>query len=110
MSIYKGKALDTIGDYGCYSFYETKNLFIGEGRALLIKNPLDAERAEIVREKGMNRNKFFRGEIDKYIWVVLGSSYLPSGLSVFFLRRYKRSRKQKTMMARYVVGVGITSC
>ncbi|MBO4458960.1 MAG: dTDP-4-amino-4,6-dideoxygalactose transaminase [Butyrivibrio sp.] len=85
MSTYKGKALGTIGDYGCYSFHETKNLSMGEGGALLIKNPEVIERAEIIREKGTNRSKFFRGEIDKYTWVAPGSSYLPSELNAAFL-------------------------
>ena len=85
MSTYKGQALGTIGDYGCYSFHETKNLSMGEGGALLIKNPEDIERAEIIREKGTNRSKFFRGEIDKYTWVAPGSSYLPSELNAAFL-------------------------
>ena len=85
MSTYKGRALGTIGDYGCYSFHETKNLSMGEGGALLIKNPGDIERAEIIREKGTNRSKFFRGEIDKYTWVAPGSSYLPSELNAAFL-------------------------
>lgn len=85
MSTYKGKALGTIGDYGCFSFHETKNLSMGEGGALLIKNPEDIERAEIIREKGTNRSKFFRGEIDKYTWVAPGSSYLPSELNAAFL-------------------------
>lgn len=85
MSLYKGQALGTIGDYGCYSFHETKNLSMGEGGALLIKNSADIERAEIIREKGTNRSKFFRGEIDKYTWVAPGSSYLPSELNAAFL-------------------------
>ena len=85
MSTYKGKALGAIGDYGCYSFHETKNLSMGEGGALLIKNPEDIEKAEIIREKGTNRSKFFRGEIDKYTWVAPGSSYLPSELNAAFL-------------------------
>ena len=79
MSTYKGKPLGTIGDYGCFSFHETKNISMGEGGALLIANPADIETAEIVREKGTNRSKFFRGEIDKYSWVEAGSSYLPDG-------------------------------
>ena len=85
MSTYKGKALGTIGDFGCYSFHETKNLSMGEGGALLIKNPDDIGRAEIIREKGTNRSRFFRGEIDKYTWVAPGSSYLPSELNAAFL-------------------------
>ena len=85
MSSYKGKALGTIGDYGCYSFHETKNYSMGGGGALLIKDPDMIERAEIVREKGTNRSKFFRGQIDKYTWVDAGSSYLPSELNAAYL-------------------------
>lgn len=85
MSTYKGRPLGTIGDFGCYSFHETKNLSMGEGGALLIKNPADIEKAEIIREKGTNRSKFFRGEIDKYTWVGKGSSYLPSELNAAYL-------------------------
>lgn len=85
MSEYKGKALGTIGDYGCYSFHETKNYSMGEGGALLIRNPEDVERAEIIREKGTNRSKFFGGQIDKYTWVAAGSSYLPSELNAAYL-------------------------
>ena len=85
MSTYKGKALGTIGDYGCYSFHETKNYSMGEGGALLIQDPVNVERAEIIREKGTNRSKFFRGEIDKYTWVAAGSSYLPSELNAAYL-------------------------
>ena len=86
MSFYKGKALGTIGDYGCYSFHETKNFSMGEGGALLINtNKDDIEKAEIIREKGTNRSKFWRGEIDKYTWVDYGSSYLPSELNAAYL-------------------------
>ena len=85
MSTYKGKALGTIGDFGCYSFHETKNYSMGEGGALLIKNKSDIEQAEIIREKGTNRSKFFRGQIDKYTWVDAGSSYLPSELNAAYL-------------------------
>lgn len=85
MSTYKGKALGTIGDYGCYSFHETKNYSMGEGGALLIKNADMIESAEILREKGTNRSKFFRGQIDKYTWVNYGSSYLPSELNAAYL-------------------------
>lgn len=84
-SFYKGKALGTIGDYGCYSFHETKNYSMGEGGALLIKNEKNVERAEIIREKGTNRSKFFRGQIDKYTWMDAGSSYLPSELNAAYL-------------------------
>ena len=85
MSKYKGKALGTIGDFGCYSFHETKNYSMGEGGALLIKNADMIENAEILREKGTNRSKFFRGQIDKYTWVNYGSSYLPSELNAAYL-------------------------
>lgn len=85
MSEYKGKALGSIGDYGCYSFHETKNYSMGEGGALLIKNEDDIELAEIIREKGTNRSRFLRGQIDKYTWVEAGSSYLPSDMNAAFL-------------------------
>ncbi|MBO4390459.1 MAG: dTDP-4-amino-4,6-dideoxygalactose transaminase [Lachnospiraceae bacterium] len=85
MSTYKGQALGSIGDFGCYSFHETKNCSMGEGGALLIKDPKDVELAEIIREKGTNRSKFFRGQIDKYTWVEAGSSYLPSELNAAYL-------------------------
>lgn len=85
MSTYKGQALGTIGDFGCYSFHETKNYSMGEGGALLIKDGAKAEEAEIIREKGTNRSKFFRGQIDKYTWVDAGSSYLPSELNAAYL-------------------------
>ena len=85
MSSYKGKALGAIGDYGCYSFHETKNYSMGEGGALLVKNKDKILEAEIIREKGTNRSQFFRGEIDKYTWVSIGSSYLPSELNAAYL-------------------------
>ena len=85
MSTYKGKYLGTIGDFGCYSFHETKNYSMGEGGALVINNPIYNERAEILREKGTNRAKFFRGQIDKYTWVDFGDSYLPSELNSAYL-------------------------
>ncbi len=85
MSTYKGKALGSIGDFGCYSFHETKNYSMGEGGALLINSEKFIERAEIIREKGTNRSKFWRGQVDKYTWVDLGSSYLPSELNVAYL-------------------------
>lgn len=84
-SYYKGKALGSIGDYGCFSFHETKNISMGEGGALLIQNADMIESAEILREKGTNRAKFFRGQIDKYTWVNYGSSYLPSELNAAYL-------------------------
>lgn len=84
-SYYNGKPLGTIGDFGCYSFHETKNYSMGEGGALLIQDANHAERAEIIREKGTNRSKFFRGQIDKYTWVDFGSSYLPSDMNAAYL-------------------------
>ena len=85
MSEYKGKALGTFGEFGCFSFHETKNFSMGEGGALLIRDEENIENAEIVREKGTNRAKFFRGQIDKYTWVDKGSSYLPSELNAAYL-------------------------
>lgn len=82
---YKGKALGTIGDFGCYSFHETKNYSMGEGGALAFGDDAYLEPAEILREKGTNRSKFFRGQIDKYTWVGYGSSYLPSEMNVAYL-------------------------
>lgn len=82
---YKDKYLGAIGDIGCYSFHETKNYICGEGGAIAINNAKFIERAEIIREKGTNRSKFFRGEIDKYTWVDIGSSYLPSEILSAFL-------------------------
>jgi len=82
---YKDKYLGTIGHIGCYSFHETKNYTSGEGGAILINDPSLIERAEIIREKGTNRSKFFRGEIDKYTWVDIGSSYLGSDILAAFL-------------------------
>lgn len=85
MSTYKGKALGAIGDFGCFSFHETKNYSMGEGGALLIQDGKHIENAEIFREKGTNRSKFFRGQIDKYTWVNYGSSYLPSDMNAGYL-------------------------
>ena len=85
MSKYKGKHLGTIGTFGCYSFHETKNYSMGEGGALVINNSEYNERAEILREKGTNRAKFFRGQVDKYTWVDFGDSYLPSELNAAYL-------------------------
>lgn len=84
-SSYKGKLLGTIGDLGTYSFHETKNIISGEGGCLIINNSQFDERAEIIREKGTNRSKFFRGQVDKYTWVDIGSSYLPSDIISAFL-------------------------
>lgn len=85
MATYKGKALGTIGDFGCFSFHETKNYSMGEGGALLIRDESFFERAEIIREKGTDRSKFLRGDIDKYTWVDKGSSYLPSDMNAAYL-------------------------
>lgn len=85
MSTYRGKACGTIGHLGCYSFHDTKNITCGEGGALLINDARFLERAEYIREKGTNRSRFFRGEIDKYTWVDIGSSYLPSELNAAYL-------------------------
>lgn len=85
MSTYHGIPLGTIGDFGCYSFHETKNFSMGEGGALVINDPQYNEKAEILREKGTNRAKFFRGQVDKYTWVDFGDSYLPSDLNAAYL-------------------------
>ena len=84
-STYKDKLCGTIGDFGCLSFHETKNLSMGEGGAIIINHEKDYEDAEILREKGTNRSKFFRGQIDKYTWVNYGSSYLPSDMNAAYL-------------------------
>lgn len=85
MASYHGKALGTMGNFGCFSFHETKNYSMGEGGALLINDRDDILKAEIVREKGTNRSQFFRGQVDKYTWLEAGSSYLPSELNAAFL-------------------------
>lgn len=85
MSTYKGHALGTIGDFGCYSFHETKNYSMGEGGAIVINDPAYIEKAEIMREKGTNRSKFLRGQVDKYTWVDFGDSYLPSDINAAYL-------------------------
>ena len=85
MSTYKGKALGTIGDFGCFSFHETKNYSAGEGGAILINNTNYIEKAEILREKGTNRSQFFRGQVDKYTWIDFGDSYLQSDLNAAYL-------------------------
>ncbi|MCK9169263.1 MAG: dTDP-4-amino-4,6-dideoxygalactose transaminase [Treponema sp.] len=84
-AVYKGKQLGSIGDFGCFSFHETKNFSMGEGGAILLKDPGYIENAEIIREKGTNRSKFLRGQIDKYTWVEKGSSYLPSDMNAAYL-------------------------
>lgn len=85
MSSYKGRALGSIGDMGTFSFHETKNYTMGEGGALLLNNKIFFERAEIIREKGTDRSRFFRGQVDKYSWCDIGSSYLPSELNAAYL-------------------------
>jgi dTDP-4-amino-4,6-dideoxygalactose transaminase len=103
---YKGRFLGTFGTFGTQSFHETKNFICGEGGALIINDPKYVERAEIIREKGTNRSQFFRGEIDKYTWVDIGSSYLPSDLLAAFLfaqleERDQIQRKRKSIWDRY---------
>lgn len=85
MCTYKGKPLGTFGDFGCFSFHETKNFSMGEGGALLIRDPGYIEAAEILREKGTDRSKYFRGQVDKYRWMNYGSSYLPSDMNAAYL-------------------------
>lgn len=85
MAKYKGRPLGSIGDLGAYSFHETKNVISGEGGALLVNDPALAQRAEIIREKGTDRSRFFRGEVDKYTWQEIGSSFLPGELIAAFL-------------------------
>jgi dTDP-4-amino-4,6-dideoxygalactose transaminase len=85
MATYKGRALGSIGHLGAYSFHETKNIISGEGGALLINDPQFVERAEIIREKGTDRSKFFKGQVDKYSWVDIGSSFLPSEITAAVL-------------------------
>lgn len=84
-AFYNGRALGSIGDYGCFSFHETKNYSMGEGGAILINRPEQIEDAEIIREKGTDRSRFFRGQVDKYTWVNIGSSFLPSDINAAYL-------------------------
>jgi TDP-4-keto-6-deoxy-D-glucose transaminase len=103
---YRGRDLGTLGDLGCWSFHETKNFISGEGGALVIQDPELVERAEIVREKGTNRTKFFRGQVDKYTWVDVGSSYLPSELVAAYLfaqleQAEEILARRKAIFARY---------
>jgi dTDP-4-amino-4,6-dideoxygalactose transaminase len=107
---YKGKFLGTIGSMASQSFHETKNFTSGEGGALLINDPALAERAEIIREKGTNRSRFFRGQVDKYTWVDLGSSYLPSDILAAFLyaqleQRQKIQLHRKQVWEIYYMGL-----
>jgi dTDP-4-amino-4,6-dideoxygalactose transaminase len=85
LSTYKGRQLGTIGDLGCFSFHETKNIISGEGGALMVNRPELVERAEIIREKGTNRSRYLRGEVDKYTWTDMGSSFLPGEVIAAFL-------------------------
>ena len=102
-AFYKGKALGTIGDFGCYSFHETKNFTMGEGGALLFQKEEYLEKAEILREKGTDRSKFFRGQVDKYRWMDYGSSYLPSELNAAYLyaQLEEKDKIQKKRMEIY---------
>jgi dTDP-4-amino-4,6-dideoxygalactose transaminase len=107
---YKGQHLGTIGHLGCYSFHETKNFISGEGGAIVVNDPRFVERAEIIREKGTNRSKFFRGQVDKYTWVDIGSSYLPSELIAAFLyaqleQADEITRQRHAIHERYAVGL-----
>jgi len=94
LSQYQGRYLGTIGQFGCLSYHETKNIISGEGGALLINDPAMIERAEIIREKGTNRSKFFRGQVDKYTWVDMGSSFLPSDIIAAFLYAQMENAEQ----------------
>lgn len=96
MSTYKDKPLGTIGDLGTLSFHETKNIIAGEAGALLCRDGLFAERAEIIREKGTNRSRFFRGQVDKYTWVDIGSSYLPGEITAAFLAAQMEAAEEIT--------------
>ena len=101
MASYKGRALGSIGDLGAYSFHETKNVISGEGGALLVNDPALALRAEIIREKGTDRSRFFRGEVDKYTWQEVGSSFLPGELTAAFL--WAQLEEAQTITARRLV-------
>jgi len=100
LSTYKNKKLGTIGDFGTFSFHETKNITSGEGGCLTINNSHFFERAEIIREKGTNRKKFFRGQVDKYSWVDIGSSFLPNELTSAFLSAQLNAAENITMLRR----------
>ena len=110
LATYKGRQLGTIGNLGCFSFHETKNLISGEGGALLINDERLIGRAEIIREKGTNRSRFLRGEVDKYTWVDIGSSFLPSELVAAFLEAQLTHAdeviaRRKAVWARYYAGL-----
>ena len=100
LASYKGRALGSIGDLGCFSFHETKNIISGEGGALLVNNPDLVDRAEVIREKGTNRSRFFLGQVDKYTWVDIGSSYLPGEITAAFL--WAQMQEAQTITARRV--------
>lgn len=107
IATYKGRALGTIGDFGCYSFHETKNYSMGEGGAISINNPAYCDRAEIIREKGTNRAQFFRGQVAKYNWVDFGSSYLPlNSTPLIFGRSFSMPMRSTRTASR--LGVRIT--
>ena len=97
MATYKGQPLGTIGDFGCFSFHETKNYSMGEGGALLIRDSKYIEKAEIYREKGTDRSKYYRGQVDKYRWMDFGSSYLPSDMNAAYLYAQWKWQMQSTM-------------
>ena len=110
LSTYKGRNLGTLGHFGCFSFHETKNLLSGEGGALIVNDERYVERAEVVREKGTNRSRFLRGEVDKYTWVDIGSSYLPSELIAAFLDAQLQHAdaviaRRRAVWARYRAGL-----
>ena len=96
LASYKGRSLGTIGDLGCFSFHETKNITMGEGGAIIFKNHNFTEKAEIIREKGTNRSQYYRGQIDKYTWIDIGSSYLPSDINAAYLYAQLEEAKQIT--------------
>jgi dTDP-4-amino-4,6-dideoxygalactose transaminase len=102
LSTYKGRALGSIGHFGCLSFHETKNIISGEGGALLVNDERFVKRAEIIREKGTNRSQFFRGEVDKYTWVDIGSSYLPGELVSAFLYAQLEHAEKITAKRRHI--------
>ncbi|MEL0010874.1 MAG: DegT/DnrJ/EryC1/StrS family aminotransferase, partial [Bacteroidota bacterium] len=107
---YKGRYLGGVGHLGCYSFHETKNISMGEGGALVINDESLVQRAEIIREKGTNRSRFFRGEVDKYSWVDVGSSYLPSDINAAVLRSQLEhlsviQEKRNELYSHYVQGL-----
>ncbi|MFB9265905.1 dTDP-4-amino-4,6-dideoxygalactose transaminase [Bradyrhizobium erythrophlei] len=109
-AFYKGRALGAIGDLGCFSFHETKNIISGEGGALLVNDPALVQRAEIIREKGTDRARFYRGEVDKYTWQDVGSSYLPSEIIAAFLwaqleEAERITRERLVLWQRYHTGL-----